>query len=340
MTESLFCFYRKMESWVSFLERDGSYTGLDGEEWRKIAYPGFRNAGCDKAWKYVSDGGKLMTGDFRVLQARPGKGYCQTSLSVCVDGAYAGTARVHLHRIVAHTFLGVPPSPFDTVDHINRVREDNRACNLRWASPQVQLSNREFPRYSIKTSLGSVHDSMASLSRETGVSVGALSSLLRHAECGDAFEIKGLSLVLESVSRKRMACPSAFVRETQKVPVASKRRDEALSLFLEGLSLQEIGARMRIASSTVSSYIGQAARESQRCTLQRLATRVGLNCPEVRQCLREGILAFHGTKPAREDYDRKYREMVMCHVPHLGEDWRIVREIFQTLANMLTEEFV
>jgi hypothetical protein len=328
-----------MEPWVALLERDGSSTGLDGEEWRKIAYPGFRDTGCVKAWKYVSDGGKLMTGDFRVLQARPGKGYCQTSLSVCVDGAYAGTARVHLHRIVAHTFLGMPPCPFDTVDHINRVREDNRACNLRWASPRVQMSNREFPRYSIKTSLGSVHDSMASLSRETGISVGVLSSLLRHAECGDAFEIKGLSLVLESVSRKRMACPVA-VTSLRKVAPARKRRDEALSLFLEGLTVEEVGARMHIAPSTVSSYIGQAARESQRCTLQRLALRVGLSCPDARQCLGEGILAFHRAKPAKEDYDRKYRDMVMCHLPQLGSDWHIVREIFQSLANMLKEEFV
>jgi len=198
------------------------------------------------------------------------------------------------------------------------------------------MSNREFPRYSIKTSLGSVHESMASLSRETGVSVGVLSSL-RHAECGDAFEMKGLSLVLESVSRKRMACPLT-VTPFQKVAPASKRRDEALSLFLEGLTVGNISARMHIAPSTVSSYIGQAARESQRCTLTRLATSVGLSCPDVRQCLREGILAFHRTKPAKEDYDQKYREMVLCHLPHLGEDWRIVREIFQTLANMLKAE--
>jgi hypothetical protein len=48
-----------------------------------------------------------------------------------------------VHRLVAEAFIG--PRPIDkTVDHINRVRDDNRIENLRYATASEQNKNRVF----------------------------------------------------------------------------------------------------------------------------------------------------------------------------------------------------
>ena len=50
--------------------------------------------------------------------------------------------RYYLAREVALAFLGSPPDDSFTVDHINCVRNDNRACNLRWATRSEQRLNQ------------------------------------------------------------------------------------------------------------------------------------------------------------------------------------------------------
>lgn len=54
-----------------------------------------------------------------------------------------------VHYLVAITFLGPPPTPEHTVDHIakydgdwERERQDNRVENLRWATKEEQCANR------------------------------------------------------------------------------------------------------------------------------------------------------------------------------------------------------
>lgn len=47
-----------------------------------------------------------------------------------------------VHRLVAETFI-INYENKPTVDHINRVRDDNRASNLRWASMKEQSENSE-----------------------------------------------------------------------------------------------------------------------------------------------------------------------------------------------------
>ena len=50
------------------------------------------------------------------------------------------TVRAYVHRLVAIAF--VPnPNRYTEVDHINRVRDDNRVENLRWASRKMQCDN-------------------------------------------------------------------------------------------------------------------------------------------------------------------------------------------------------
>ena len=50
-----------------------------------------------------------------------------------------------VHRLVALAFLGPPPSPLHTVDHIDRKPENNNINNLRWATPSEQRLNQGSP---------------------------------------------------------------------------------------------------------------------------------------------------------------------------------------------------
>ena len=68
---------------------------------------------------------------------RPGKnrgGYFYVFL--CKNGVKKKT----IHRLVANAFLSNPEKK-ETVDHINRDKRDNRACNLRFATQSEQNQN-------------------------------------------------------------------------------------------------------------------------------------------------------------------------------------------------------
>ena len=57
-------------------------------------------------------------------------------LRVCVDRSY-----YQLHRIVWKLHTGDDPSPYE-IDHINRIRDDNRIDNLRLVTTQNNLKNK------------------------------------------------------------------------------------------------------------------------------------------------------------------------------------------------------
>lgn len=57
-----------------------------------------------------------------------------------------------VHRLIAETFIPNPDNK-PTVDHINRIRDDNRVENLRWATMSEQQDNTVNalePRYGIR----------------------------------------------------------------------------------------------------------------------------------------------------------------------------------------------
>lgn len=60
---------------------------------------------------------------------------------VLSNGTYQ--KRLRVHRIVADNFL-LNPEDKPTVDHINRKRDDNRLCNLRWATHKEQGENKSY----------------------------------------------------------------------------------------------------------------------------------------------------------------------------------------------------
>ena len=52
-----------------------------------------------------------------------------------------GKTGYSVHRLICEAFHD-NPSNKPTVDHINRNKQDNRACNLRWATRKEQQENR------------------------------------------------------------------------------------------------------------------------------------------------------------------------------------------------------
>ena len=97
-------------------------------EWRDVPYwPGYM----------VSDEGEVVRKKDGVIL----KQYLQKSgyLYVWLDRGF-GRCSLPVHRIVASAFLE-PVEGKNLVDHINTIRNDNRLCNLRWASPLDNANN-------------------------------------------------------------------------------------------------------------------------------------------------------------------------------------------------------
>ena len=63
-------------------------------------------------------------------------------VAVTVDGV---STSYMVHRLVALAFHGHPPDKSYTVDHIDRIKTNNNASNLRWATKAEQAANRTQP---------------------------------------------------------------------------------------------------------------------------------------------------------------------------------------------------
>lgn len=98
------------------------------EEWRVIAEcPAYE----------VSNLGRIRHGERILRPGRSTSGYLQVYL--CDKGA----KRMRLiHRLVAEAFLGEPAGR--EVDHINRIKTDNRFENLRYCTRQENMANVDY----------------------------------------------------------------------------------------------------------------------------------------------------------------------------------------------------
>ena len=71
-----------------------------------------------------------------------------------------------VHRLVAECFIPNPEGKY-SVDHINRIRNDNRVENLRWATRSEQQLNKshkyDFEYHDKKSYLKGYHEAMKGL---------------------------------------------------------------------------------------------------------------------------------------------------------------------------------
>lgn len=127
-----------------------------------------------------------------ILNVKPKKtGYVNVTLTN--DDKKLRTLAVHI--LVAKAFI--PPSSDtsqNTVDHINRIRSDNRVENLRWASKSEQRRNsawttrsgRPVLQLSLEGEIIKVWDKIADVAKELDISSHHISSVCanRRTSCG------------------------------------------------------------------------------------------------------------------------------------------------------------
>lgn len=95
----------------------GSGVGSVTDDWRQASIPGY----------LVDSAGRVRGPSGKVLKLKLTKGYPSFSRDK--------PSLVYVHTLVCEAFHGPRPSAIHQVAHWNGDRQDNRAVNLRWATP-------------------------------------------------------------------------------------------------------------------------------------------------------------------------------------------------------------
>lgn len=105
--------------------------------------PGFINYYANKKgeiWKWENESW------FRPKVFDFDRGYLQIFMKTLPD---LELKRFSVHRLIARTFLGPPPTPTSYCCHKNDIKDDNRADNLYWGTPRTNgadsVKNRHKP---------------------------------------------------------------------------------------------------------------------------------------------------------------------------------------------------
>lgn len=112
------------EVWKDIPEYEGLYQGSNFFKVRSVDH-----------WVSNGKGKYLVKGQLLSPVKEKDTGYLTVRLCKnCV------VKKHYIHRLMAELFIPNPDN-LPTVDHINRIRDDNKISNLRWASYQTQRFN-------------------------------------------------------------------------------------------------------------------------------------------------------------------------------------------------------
>ena len=115
---------------------------LPGEEWRPMIDP---NSGTLVGGRMVSSRGRIKSKSGRIsFGTSKDDGYVYTRTKVATKVASQMQWRTHLvHRLVAASFLGPPPSPVHSqINHKDGKKSNNAVDNLEYATPAENNAHR------------------------------------------------------------------------------------------------------------------------------------------------------------------------------------------------------
>lgn len=158
-------------------------TNSDIEEWKKI--PDFSKYSCSKSGQIRSDNtGRIITSH------KDADGYLSVRIKKDTDKSHS----VRVHRAVAMAWLPNPNNE-PTVNHKNRIRDDNRLENLEWLSYSKQNSkeNKNYPVISKR------RKAVWKCDKETGEKIELYSSIEEAAKNNN---IKSQSHITQCINGK------------------------------------------------------------------------------------------------------------------------------------------
>ena len=99
----------------------------------------------DKGWTYNLETGEIFTSRGKVCNATNAKGYVQCGMSIHKKGKTANFYILYGHHFAWFWVNG--NVEINEIDHINRNKTDNRICNLRNVTHQVNTWNSKHKGY-------------------------------------------------------------------------------------------------------------------------------------------------------------------------------------------------
>lgn len=312
---------------VSILNAGNEYVTSSGERWTYIKVPNFRKTASLSANQFASSYGRVMSNDGSITCAD--SDYLKISVpTLGRDHLAAGCSTTFaLHTVICYTFNGNPPEPDGfTVDHINRKHWDNFYQNLRWATLDEQLNNREVCRFVVSYN-GDLHQSYTSLSKVTGKRTSFLRGLIKQ---GDERLFQIVKRVKYDV--RPVVGPTRPIR-----PVCGKSTYwDVFLYFTGGHSVFYVAEYFSLSLNTVISYVIKGARVAGEKERQTFRQRVGLTSVNKCKELERLVEQFKDSGPSKEDWIREAPRLYLscCELadPSLtGIEYRIVQGTYKVI---------